>query len=66
MHIMKVGFILLLSGQNYIINKINMKIKELPIISYFVKKYEQRQMKKKLQKKLEELKKRDPFVYKSF
>ena len=43
-----------------------MRIKELPIISYFVKKYEQRQMKKKLQKKLEELKKRDPFVYKSF
>jgi hypothetical protein len=66
MHIMKVGFILLLSGQNYIINKINMKIKELPIISYFVKKYEQRQMKKRLKKKLEELKKRDPFVYKNF
>jgi hypothetical protein len=43
-----------------------MKIKELPIISFFVKKYEQRKMKKKLKKKLEELKKRDPFVYKSF
>ena len=43
-----------------------MKIKELPIISYFVKKYEQRKMKKKLQKKLEELKKRDPFIYKNF
>ena len=27
-----------------------MKIKELPIISYFVKKYEQRQMKKRLKK----------------
>ena len=66
MHIMKVGFILLLSGQNYIINKINIKNKKLPIISYFVKKYEQRQMKKRLKKKLEELKKRDPFVYKNF
>jgi len=43
-----------------------MKIKELPIISFFVKKYEQRKMKKKLKKKLEELKKRYPFVYKSF
>ena len=43
-----------------------MKIKELPIISFFVKQYEQRKMKKKLKKKLEELKKRDPFVYKSF
>ena len=43
-----------------------MKIKELPIISYFVKKYEQRKMKKKLQKKLEELRKRDPFIYKNF
>jgi hypothetical protein len=43
-----------------------MKIKELPIISFFVKKYEQRQNKKKLKKKLEELKKRDPFVYKSY
>ena len=43
-----------------------MKIKELPIISYFAKKSEQRKMKKKLQKKLEELKKRDPFVYKNF
>ncbi len=43
-----------------------MKIKELPIISFLVKKYEQRKMKKKLKKKLEELKKRDPFVYKSF
>ena len=47
---MKAVLTLLLNGQNYIINK----------------KYEQRQMKKKLQKKLEELKKRDPFVYKSF
>lgn len=43
-----------------------MKLKDLPIISYFVKKYEQYKMKKRLKKKLEELKKRDPFVYKSY
>ncbi len=43
-----------------------MKIKNWPIISYFVKKYENYKMKKRLKKKLEELKKRDPFVYKSF
>jgi hypothetical protein len=43
-----------------------MKIKELPIISFFVKKYEERKMKKRLKKKLEELKKRDPFIYKNF
>jgi hypothetical protein len=41
-------------------------LKKLPIISFFVKKYENYKMKKKLQKKLEELKKRDPFVYKNF
>ena len=43
-----------------------MKIKELPIISYFLTKYENYKLKKRLKKKLEELKKRDPFVYKSF
>lgn len=43
-----------------------MKIKNLPIISYFFKKYEQYKMKKRLKKKLDELKKRDPFVYKSY
>ena len=40
--------------------------KKLPIISFFIKKYEERQTKKRIQKKLEELKKRDPFVYKSY
>lgn len=40
--------------------------KKLPIISFFVKKYENYKMNKKLKKKLEELKKRDPFVYKNF
>jgi tRNA(Ser,Leu) C12 N-acetylase TAN1 len=58
------GFILLLNGPNYTI-KINY-MKKLPIISIFVKWYENYKMKKKLKKKLEELKKRDPFVYKSF
>ena len=43
-----------------------MEIKKLPIISFFVKKYENYKMKKRLKKKLEELKKRDPFVYKHF
>ncbi len=41
-------------------------MKKLPIISFFVKLYEERQKKKKFKKKLEELKKRDPFVYRSF
>jgi hypothetical protein len=41
-------------------------LKKLPIISIFVKWYENYKMKKKLKKKLEELKKRDPFIYKSF
>jgi hypothetical protein len=41
-------------------------MKNLPIISFFVKLYENYQRKKKFKKKLEELKKRDPFVYKSF
>lgn len=41
-------------------------LKKLPIISFFVKKYEERQTKKRIQKKLDELKKRDPFVYKSY
>ena len=41
-------------------------IKTWPVISFFVKKYEENQRKKRFKKKLEELKKRDPFVYKSF
>ena len=41
-------------------------LKKLPIIYFFVKYYENYKMKKKLKKKLEELKKRDPFIYKSF
>jgi hypothetical protein len=41
-------------------------MKNLPIISFFVKLYENYQRKKRFKKKLEELKKRDPFVYKSF
>jgi hypothetical protein len=41
-------------------------MKNLPIISFFVKLYEDYQRKKRFKKKLEELKKRDPFVYKSF
>lgn len=41
-------------------------MKKLPIISFFVKLYEERQKKKRFKKKLEELKKRDPFIYKSF
>ena len=36
-----------------------MNIKKLPIISFFVKKYENYKMKKRLKKKLDELKKRD-------
>lgn len=40
--------------------------KKIPIISFFIKKYEEKQSKKRIQKKLEELKKRDPFIYKSF
>jgi len=43
-----------------------MNFKKLPIISFFVKKYEDYKLKKRLKKKLEELKKRDPFVYKSY
>lgn len=41
-------------------------LKKLPIISFFIKKYEEKQTKKRIQKKLDELKKRDPFVYKSY
>lgn len=41
-------------------------LKKLPIISFFVKKYKDYKMKKKLKKKLEELRKRDPFIYKNF
>jgi len=62
---MMVVSILLLSGLNYII-KTNIMLKKLPIISIFVKWYDNYKMKKKLKKKLEELKKRDPFIYKSF
>lgn len=40
--------------------------KKLPIISFFVKLWENYQRKKRFKKKLEELKKRDPFVYKHF
>lgn len=41
-------------------------MKNWPIISFFVRKIEEYKRKKKFKKKLEELKKRDPFVYKSF
>jgi hypothetical protein len=41
-------------------------MKKLPIISFFVRLWEERKRKKRFKKKLEELKKRDPFVYKSF
>jgi hypothetical protein len=41
-------------------------MKKLPIISFFIRKYEDYKRKKKFKKKLEELKKRDPFVYKNF
>ena len=40
--------------------------KKIPLISFFIKKYEERERKKKFKKKLEELKKRDSFVYKNF
>jgi len=45
--------------------KIN-TMKNWPIISFFVKLLEEKKRKKRFKKKLEELKKRDPFVYKSF
>ena len=41
-------------------------MKTWPIISFFIKLYKKRKQKKEFQKKLEELKKRDPFVYKNF
>jgi hypothetical protein len=41
-------------------------MKNWPIISFFVKLYEKRNRKQRFKKKLEELKKRDPFVYKNF
>jgi hypothetical protein len=41
-------------------------LKKIPLISFFVKKYDDYKTKKRIKKKLEELKKRDPFVYKSF
>ena len=41
-------------------------MKNLPIISFFIKKYKEYQRKKQFKKKLEELRKRDPFVYKNF
>ena len=40
--------------------------KKIPVISFFVKLYEERQRKNKFKTKLEELKKRDPFIYKNF
>jgi hypothetical protein len=36
------------------------------IISFFVKKYKEYKKKKQFKKKLEELRKRDPFVYRNF
>jgi hypothetical protein len=45
--------------------KIN-TMKNWPIISFFIKLLDERKRKKRFKKKLEELKKRDPFVYKSF
>jgi hypothetical protein len=41
-------------------------MKNWPIISFFAKLYEERKRKQRFKKKLEELKKRDPFVYKNF
>jgi hypothetical protein len=41
-------------------------MKKLPIISFFVNLWEEHKRKKRFKKKLEELKKRDPFIYKSF
>jgi len=41
-------------------------LEKLPIISFFFKKYREYKIKKKIKKKLEELKKRDPFIYKNF
>ncbi len=41
-------------------------LKKLPIIAFFVNLYEKKQREKRFKKKLEELKKRDPFVYKNF
>ena len=41
-------------------------MKNWPVISFFVKLWEDHKRKKRFKKKLEELKKRDPFVYKSF
>jgi len=45
--------------------KIN-TMKNWPIISFFIKLLDERKRKKRFKKKLEELKKRDTFVYKSF
>lgn len=41
-------------------------MRKLPIISFFIKWYETYKMKKRFKQKIEELKKRDPFTYKSF
>ena len=41
-------------------------MRNIPVVSLFFKWYDNYKMKKKIKKKLEELKKRDPFVYKSF
>ncbi len=36
------------------------------IVQFFVKKYKEYKRKKEFKKKIEELRKRDPFVYKNF
>lgn len=41
-------------------------MKNVPIISFFIKLYKSYKLKKEFKKKLAELKKRDPFVYKNF
>ena len=41
-------------------------MKKIPVISFFIRKYEDYKRKKQFKKKLEDLKKRDPFVYKNF
>jgi hypothetical protein len=41
-------------------------MKKWPVISFFVNLWEEYKRKKRFKKKLEELKKRDPFIYKHF
>jgi hypothetical protein len=38
-------------------------MKNWPIISFFLRIWEERKRKKRFKKKIEELKKRDPFIY---